>query len=417
MVGRVARTIADGALIIAACAAMHAGIAAAQSDPDADRGAINVEVDPIRCWWRASVGAVRVGEPFSIVLTCAVIENAVNTVVADQSRIQPAALQLPPFDVIGGRRFADRRTPDYLFFQYEYQARLIQEDAFGTDVALPELDIKYRIRTRTPDGSAVDGREQVYLLPPVSIRVLSLVPGDASDIRDADEGTFADVDAQAFRATLWRLIAIVLFSLGAIMAIQALVRLARQFVHRDDTPRQLMPPVLVLRRASRELDAVRRQRAHEGWSDGGVGRALAALRIVGAYSLARRTGQAVTPVTSQEVAGHEGQLVVDGGWLRNTKVLVSGAVTAGTVADALANAAPGGARRTDLEDLQTALARFAAAQYGREGSGLDEAALDESLDRALALARRVTMQQRWAVKTFGALAATATALGRRVWSR
>ncbi|MSO84099.1 MAG: hypothetical protein EXQ53_12530 [Acidobacteria bacterium] len=415
--GRVARTIADGALIIAACAAMHAGIAAAQSDPDADRGAINVEVDPIRCWWRASVGAVRVGEPFSIVLTCAVIENAVNTVVADQSRIQPAALQLPPFDVIGGRRFADRRTPDYLFFQYEYQARLIQEDAFGTDVALPELDIKYRIRTRTPDGSAVDGREQVYLLPPVSIRVLSLVPGDASDIRDADEGTFADVDAQAFRATLWRLIAIVLFSLGAIMAIQALVRLARQFVHRDDTPRQLMPPVLVLRRASRELDAVRRQRAHEGWSDGGVGRALAALRIVGAYSLARRTGQAVTPVTSQEVAGHEGQLVVDGGWLRNTKVLVSGAVTAGTVADALANAAPGGARRTDLEDLQTALARFAAAQYGREGSGLDEAALDESLDRALALARRVTMQQRWAVKTFGALAATATALGRRVWSR
>lgn len=417
MVGSVARTIADGALIIAVCTAMNAGIMAAQPDPEADRRTINIEVDPIRCWWRTSVGAVRVGEPFSIVLTCAAIENAVNTVVADQSQIQPAALQLPPFDVIGGRRFADRRTLDHRFFQYEYQARLIQEDAFGTDVALPELEIKYRIRTRTPDGSAVDGREQVYLLPPVSIRVLSLVPEAASDIRDAEGGTFADLDAQAFRANLFRLIAMVLFSLGAIMAIQTLVRLASQLVHRDDTPRQLIPPALVLRRASRELDAVRRQRAHEGWSEALVGRALAALRIVGAYSLARRTGQAVAPATSQEPQGHEGHLVVDGGWLRDTKVLVSGAVTAGTVADALANAAPGGARRADLEDLQTALARFAAVQYGREGSRLDEAALDESLDRALALARRVTVQQLWAVKKFGALTATATALGRRVWSR
>jgi len=35
----------------------------------------NVETDPIQCWWRTSAGAVRVGEPFSLVLTCAVVEN------------------------------------------------------------------------------------------------------------------------------------------------------------------------------------------------------------------------------------------------------------------------------------------------------------------------------------------------------
>ena len=33
------------------------------------------EVDPIRCWWRTSDGAVGVGQPFSLVLTCAVLET------------------------------------------------------------------------------------------------------------------------------------------------------------------------------------------------------------------------------------------------------------------------------------------------------------------------------------------------------
>ena len=34
---------------------------------------VDVEVDPITCWWRASTGFIRIGEPFSIVLTCAVV--------------------------------------------------------------------------------------------------------------------------------------------------------------------------------------------------------------------------------------------------------------------------------------------------------------------------------------------------------
>src|SRR5260370_36286 len=31
-----------------------------------------VQVDPIRCWWRTSAGAVRIGETFDLRLTCAV---------------------------------------------------------------------------------------------------------------------------------------------------------------------------------------------------------------------------------------------------------------------------------------------------------------------------------------------------------
>jgi hypothetical protein len=34
-----------------------------------------VSVDPIRCWWRTSEGAVRLGQTFDLTLTCAVLDN------------------------------------------------------------------------------------------------------------------------------------------------------------------------------------------------------------------------------------------------------------------------------------------------------------------------------------------------------
>src|SRR4029453_12772750 len=61
-----------------------------------------VEADPIRCWWRTSAGAVRVGESFTVVLTCAVVENDTTIVVPDQSRLEPTPMQLPPFQATRG---------------------------------------------------------------------------------------------------------------------------------------------------------------------------------------------------------------------------------------------------------------------------------------------------------------------------
>src|SRR2546428_4462623 len=66
----------------------------------------NVETDPMQCWWRTSAGAIRVGEPFSLVLTCAVVENDAAKVVVDQSKLEPSVIQLAPFEVTGGRRGA-----------------------------------------------------------------------------------------------------------------------------------------------------------------------------------------------------------------------------------------------------------------------------------------------------------------------
>src|SRR5258708_14360031 len=57
--------------------------------------------DPIQCWWRTSAGAVRVGEPFAVVLTCAVIETDAAQVVVDQSRLEPSVHPFPPLEVLG----------------------------------------------------------------------------------------------------------------------------------------------------------------------------------------------------------------------------------------------------------------------------------------------------------------------------
>src|SRR5258706_12190686 len=55
-----------------------------------------VEVDPIRCWWRTSTGAIRIGETFDLSLTCAVLENDLVQVVPDESRLPPAPNYIAP---------------------------------------------------------------------------------------------------------------------------------------------------------------------------------------------------------------------------------------------------------------------------------------------------------------------------------
>src|SRR4249920_415784 len=144
----------------------------------------DVQTDPLQCWWRTSAGAIRVGEPFAVVLTCAVLETEAATVVVDQSRLEPSVVQFAPFEVLGGTHGADLRTDQRRFFQYEYRARLIAENQFGKDVALPETKLSYHIESSVGQKTSLQGRDQSYILPPLSLRVLSLVPADATDIRD-----------------------------------------------------------------------------------------------------------------------------------------------------------------------------------------------------------------------------------------
>src|SRR5262245_49684376 len=72
----------------------------------------NVETEPIRCWWRTTAGAIRTGEHFSLVLTCAVLENEAVQVVPDEARLGSAVIQLAPFEIVGGSHPTDLRTDD-----------------------------------------------------------------------------------------------------------------------------------------------------------------------------------------------------------------------------------------------------------------------------------------------------------------
>ncbi|MBI3492908.1 MAG: hypothetical protein HY047_14190 [Acidobacteria bacterium] len=68
-----------------------------------------IQTDPLQCWWRTSAGAVRAGEIFTAVLTCAVLDTDAVTVVVDQAKLEPSVVQWAPFEVLGGSHGADLR--------------------------------------------------------------------------------------------------------------------------------------------------------------------------------------------------------------------------------------------------------------------------------------------------------------------
>ena len=385
-----------------------AGIARAQ----------NVETDPLQCWWRTSAGAVRVGEPFTVVLTCAVLETDAATVVVDQSRLEPSVVQFAPFEVLGGSHGADLRTDQRRFFQYVYRLRLIAENLFGRDVSLPETKLSYHVQTKMGDRqAALQGRDQTYLLPSQSVRVMSLVPADATDIRDTAGETFGDLDQRAFRANLFTIIGGVLFTLAGLMALLALVRLARRYRKTTTATERLMTDQAVLRGVGRELAHVRRERDSGGWTPDLAGRALAALRIAGTYLVGRPVS--LMPANKLTAEGQDvpeaGRLILRSGWPRPKRIAVSGAVTSLTMTRELARGTANARRSALLESLGRALSTFTTAHFGREGT-LDEGALDESLGTAREVLSRAKLEQLWVMKRFAAYRAP-TPMETRVWSR
>src|SRR5688500_3139189 len=68
-----------------------------------------VSVDPIRCWWRMSKGAVRIGETFDLSLTCAVLDNEAVQVAHDESRLAGAVIAMAPYEVVASSHPQDLR--------------------------------------------------------------------------------------------------------------------------------------------------------------------------------------------------------------------------------------------------------------------------------------------------------------------
>jgi hypothetical protein len=372
-----------------------------------------IDVDPLQCWWRTTAPAVRVGEPFTLVLTCAVVETPAATVVPDQSQLESAAMHLTPFEVLSGTHGPDLRAGDRRFFQYEYRLRALGEDLFGKDVPLPNTKVTYKIRTATGNGAANDGRDQTYFLPALSVRVLSIVPPDAHDIRDSGAATFGELEARRFRSDLLHVVARILFGLAALIALLAVVRAwsaRRGPVAEAD---RLVSDVRVLRAVGRELGAIKRARQAEGWTPALADRLTAALRLAAAYAVRRPSGQQHVP--SVTPAGH-GHLIVRHRWFRGRPVRLAASITPQALAEALAAAPTMGARQhTQIESLHAQLAMLTETQFGRDNTLGDER-LDGALEVGLGIVRQLTISHTWPAKQLARLAHLADEVRPRAWA-
>ena len=372
-----------GPAVAAGLTQLAAGTAAAPATGEA------VTFEPIECRWRTSTSAVRVGELFTLVLTCSVVETAATTVVPDQSRLDPGVLQMPPLEVVRGTQANDVRTGTRRFFQYAYTLRYVGED-FGKDLSLPALTVSYRVQSRVQQDAAVEGRERQYTLPARTIRILSLVPAIATNIRDQPAETFRQIEARRFRANVLRVIAGSFYAVAALVAMSGATRAVRRRRRQSPAGVRLASDGTILRHVSGELDELRRARAVEGWTDALSARALAALRVVAAYV----GSHPVTQVRGRGIEPSSGQLVVTGRWPRRDAALVSASVTSAT---------------GHLADLDNAMSRFTASVYGRDGRAIGDADLDEALDVGHRALHRLRREHTWLAKR---LRAAAFSLGR-----
>lgn len=343
-----------------AAAGLWPAPAAAQPGPDM------VAVEAMQCWRRIASHAVHVGERFDMVLTCAVVDTETARVVPDLAWLEPETLGVSPFEVLDGERYDDVVRGPRRFFQYRYALRIIGEDYFGLDVELPPLELRYRIERSIDGGTATEGRELAYVLPPESIRVLSLVPATAVDIRELPGETFGDVEARLFRANLTGIAAIAIGVVAAGVLLLGAVRVRREWRGVAAVREDGVPAWRVARTALGELRAVRDATAARGWTGDLVARALAALRIAAALAIGRpvaqRAGGAAGDGTTVDP---EGRLPVRRGLFGGVTVFVSSALTERDVDRELPRVR---AESTEgapaVEALRAGLAGFAGARYG-----------------------------------------------------
>ena len=364
------RLVALIVLLSGTALAAQAGRAAA---PEPTR----VEMAPIECYWRASTPAVRVGERFTLVLTCGVIETASTTVIVEQTRLDPGAIALQPFEVLDGTLAPEMRTATHRFFQYEYHLRYVGEE-IGRDHQIPSVTLSYRVQSRTQEsGAAIEGRQREYRLPAHAIRILSLIPAGARDIREVAPPTFASIEDRRFTGTVLRVSAWVLFALAGTLAAFVVVRgvRRRQPVERAGPTASAAASLRVV---ARELDAVRVARAASGWNDELAARALAAFRVAAAYAADAAVAQG--PMLDGSATG--GQLQVHSGWLHRRPVAVSASTT-------VLNFKDGEHRLADT------LRRFTAATYGRHSESPDGDALDEALSDGIAAVSSLRRRHSW----------------------
>ena len=374
------------AFLIASGPVVRGAAAQDELDPADSAGAADIAgtvIEALRCWRRVGRNAVHVGERFDMLVTCSVAETESARAVPDLAGFEPESLAVSPFEVLEGRRYDDLVRGPRRFLQYRYALRIIGEDYFGTDVELPELDVRYRIERSLDGGAAIEGRELAYTLPPEPVRVLALVPAEVADIRELPGETFGDAEARLFRANLAALGAAVLTLAAAAAAFAAALGAYRSRRGAGAAGATPLPVWRAAGGALGELNAVREVVGRAGWGAAELGRAVTALRVAGAIALGRPLVQTAAAGAADDDGG--GQLVVPRGHRRGAAaVTISSAVTPEHVDRAFAGRGGEPLRDARLaEAVRDALRLLGRNRYGRPADPPGDA-LTAQLDRAIA---------------------------------
>jgi hypothetical protein len=353
-----------------------------------------VESEPLRCWLKSTKTSVHMGEQFDVALTCAVVETARAAVVPDVAELEPAALEIAPFEVLRGRRHPDIKRGIWRYFQYEYTLRLITDGFFGEDIAIPPISLRYRVNLYGA-GAAQEGLEKTYVLPQLPIRVVSLVPTIATDIRDSPRDTFARIAERRLAANAAHGVAGIFYSFAAVLVVLMALR-AFGTVHRRRADRERsMSAAAIAAAARKSLRGLRNARARDGWSPALVTHALALARIAGALALERPVAQMAA---GPDAVVEDGQVIAEHGVLRRRAVLLSAPLTPLALAAAEKRLA-----RPDrgqlLADIRAGLLTFAEARYARTNAP-SAAELDAALARIDKGLQRTRILTAWPVRAF-----------------
>ena len=375
-----------------------------------------VQLDALQCWRDLGSHSVRVGERFTMMVTCGVIETDAATTVPNEVALSADTIDLSPFEVVGGQRFPDVRDGPWRFFQYQYTLRVIDETLFGQDVEIPALELQYHIERTLDGGSTLPGRELRYILAPHPIRILSLVPENAENIRELAGETFGAVDARLFRANSAVLVAAAIGVVAIGFLTLALLRLRTEWGGHAPRSEQLIPVAVVARRATTELTALQKATQEQGWNPTFVGRALAALRLAGAAALSAPVAQ--EPVRSGR-AHREGQLSIRRGLWRRRTTALSAAVTAGAIALEIEHRRgrrPDDASLDSLENLQAAVHVFTVARYSPPGC-IPTDQMTNELERVIGAVRQLRLRALVPVQRTARLVESARDWWSDVWAR
>jgi hypothetical protein len=312
-----------------------------------------------------------------------------------------------PFEVLGGTRHEDLLAPPWRYFQSEYTLRLVGDKYFGQDVDIPSIKITYNIQA---NNAGAQGRDLTYVLPAIPVRILSLVPKLAADIRDVPPATFGDIEARRFRSTTELVAAAISFGFAVVLVGFALAKTAGRYRRRVPAAGRPLPARVVLRGCLRTLSQVRHDVARGGWTRELAGRALTAFRIAGAIALGRPVAQTIVDRRGPERVG---QIVLPRGALGRKFALLSASTTTSLMDLQLANGHDGtgsGRRDATLEQIRSSVRAFSETRYSRTDH-LDAGELETALVNGMSGIRRLRLKKLWFARSGRTPASSTAGLG------